>query len=264
MWVMDARGYPPEAYAEDGTLWWKLLTHPGKPKMLFGGEQKVAAWLAFNRGSGKTFTMRDLRVALGEEDAPDAAEHLNRRMRTLRNRDGWVILSARDDATLAIDAYRVEVVGWHPGTGRPRPKLDVPSNRVRREVFERDHSVCQVCGVVGGEPYLDDPERTARLTLGHRTPGTRLSRKASLNDLRTECSRCNEPARDFFFDPVTLAELEPRIKALGKREKAQLLTWLEQGHRTQTRAEAYYGEAKRLSESERAALTQRLRASVRP
>jgi 5-methylcytosine-specific restriction endonuclease McrA len=222
----------------------------------------MAAWLAYNRSPGETFTMRDLRFALGEPEAPNAAEHLNRRLRTLRIRDGWVIPSARDDASLAIDAYRVETVGWHPGTGTPRPEPDVPSDRVRREVFERDHGVCQVCGAVAGEPYPDNPEKITRLTLGHRIPGVRLSRKATMNDLRTECARCNEPARDFSFNPVTLPELEPRIRALGKKEKTQLLSWLEHEHRVQTRTEIYYAEAKRLSESERAALMAILRSSV--
>jgi hypothetical protein len=80
--------YPPEAYAPNGVLWWRLTKHPDK-NVRYGGERRIAAWLAFNVHEGDTFTMRDIREAVGP--APhkrDEAEHLNRRLRQLRF-DGW-------------------------------------------------------------------------------------------------------------------------------------------------------------------------------
>ncbi len=106
----SATDFPREAYAPDGLLWWRLTTAPGQAKRQFGDEQKIAAYLACVVGEGGVFTMRLLREALGEETIPNNAEHLNRRLRTLRL-DGWDIPSAKDDGSLAHDEYRVSRIG---------------------------------------------------------------------------------------------------------------------------------------------------------
>lgn len=205
--------------------------------------------------------MRSLREALGDT-VPNDAEHLNRRLRTLRNRDGWIIDSQRNDATLAHDEYRVEKIGWHPGTGRPRPKNDMPSDSVRRAVFERDNRTCQICFTVAGEPYVDMPDKIMRPTLGHRIPGKRLSRSARVDELQTECARCNEPVRDEVFDPLTLPELLPSIKRLKRADKERLLDWVEHGTRPRVEIELAYAHSRRLSESEREQLRGQLRRMV--
>ncbi|MGV0734351.1 hypothetical protein [Mycolicibacter sinensis] len=87
----------------DGVYWWKLQSWPGT-KQRFGGEPKLAAFLYFNVEVSDSFTMRQLREALGEEDTPDAAEHLNRRLRNLR-KQGWRFRSYKDQAGQAVDTY---------------------------------------------------------------------------------------------------------------------------------------------------------------
>jgi 5-methylcytosine-specific restriction endonuclease McrA len=253
--------YPPEAYAPDGTLWWRLKLTPGKQRR-FGDEQKIAAYLACHVGKDGIFTMRSLRAALGEDTIPNDAEHLNRRLRNLRTRDKWDIPSAKDDGSLAHDEYRVRVIGWQPGTGVARPRNDTPSDAVRRRVFARDKSICQVCGAIGGEPYDDMPDKTVRLTLGHRVPGKRLDSRATVDELQSECSRCNETVRDELFDPVTLAEVMPTVRNLKRQEKAVLLSWLEAGRRTQERVEQVYADGRRLSADEQAELQRQLRIMV--
>lgn len=259
--MSESKGYPPEAYAPNGALWWRLKTVPGG-KRRFGDEQKIAAWLAFNRSAGETFTMRELRTALGEDQLPNDAEHLNRRLRTLRSRDGWVIPSAKDDGSLSHDEYRVKKIGWHPGTDEPRPKADLPSDKIRRLVFERDKWTCVVCGVGAKEPYDDTPHKAARMTLGHRIPGKRATSQASVHDLQTECARCNETVRDEIVDPVTLPEILPTVRNLRRADKVQLLQWLEQGRRIRTKVEDVYADARRLSAGERESLLAELRAMV--
>ena len=253
--------YPPEAYAPDGILWWRLTTAPGSNRS-FGDEQKISAWLAFNRAKGETFTMKQLRSALGEDALPNDAEHLNRRLRNLRQRDGWKIPSQKDDARLAHDEYRVIDIGWHPGTGLSRPRSDVPSDKTRRLVFERDDYTCAICGIAGGERYDDLPAKVARLTLGHRIAGKRLNSKATLDELQTECARCNEVLRDQVPDPLTLEELRPRIIHLKKREKEHLLSWLRSGRRCPSRLDKVYGEARKLSSGERQSLISELNLAV--
>lgn len=257
----ETQSYPPEAYAPNGVLWWKLKTVPGG-KRRFGDEQKIAAWLAYNRKVGETFTMRSLRAALGEDQLPNDAEHLNRRLRTLRLRDGWAIPSAKDDGSLNHDEYRVKKVGWHPGTGVTRPTHDLPSDNVRRLVYERDKRTCVVCGIAAGEPYDDLPTKTARITLGHRIPGKRLSRAATLDELQTECARCNETVRDQIVDPVTLPEILPTVRNLRRGEKEELLLWIEYGRRIPSRLEKVYAEARQLSADEREELRRQLAAMV--
>ncbi|GLY40860.1 hypothetical protein Amsp01_068830 [Amycolatopsis sp. NBRC 101858] len=243
------RSYPSTAYASDGCLWWQLKFKPGS-KQPFGDEQKLAAWLAFNCELGDTITMRQLRVALGEEDRPNAAEHLNRRLRVLRQRDGWEIPSARDDGSLGHDEYRLDAKGWHPGSGKPRPKLETPSDSIRRQVFERDGRTCVVCGIAAGECYDDRPERRARVTLGHRVPGKRLHRGASVDELQTECARCNETVRDELPNPITLPEILPRIRKLPRADKRTLLNWLHAGERARSNLDLLYADIRRLSATE--------------
>jgi hypothetical protein len=139
--VTSLKRYRPEDYAPDGTLWWQLKTRPGTKRAKFGDEPKIAAYLA-HLGMDAVFTMRSLRAALGEETIPNDAEHLNRRLRQLRLRDKWEIPSARDDGALDADQYRICEIGWHPGTGLPRPRSAAPSAAIRRKVFERDKRTC--------------------------------------------------------------------------------------------------------------------------
>lgn len=242
----DDREYSSEAFSPDGTLWWRLKMTPGMNRR-FGDERKIAAYLACHVGKNGLFTMRGLRAALGEDTIPNDAEHLNRRLRNLRLRDGWEIPSAKDDGNLAHDEYQVRVIGWHPGTGEPRPKNDAPSEATRRKVFARDKSVCQVCFTPGGEPYADMPEKVARPTLGHRVPGKRLDSRATVDELQTECARCNETVRDELFDPITLPEIMPTVRNLPRQDKVTLLRWMEAGRRSPSRAEQTYADLRRLS-----------------
>src|SRR4051794_14160700 len=117
---LERSSYPDLAFTSDGTLWWDVRLVPGTRRK-FGAERRIAAWLAFNREEGETFTMRDLRRALGADAIPNDDEQLNRRLRALRP-DGWDIPSNKDDRTLAVGVYRVNQKGWHPGSHSNRPK----------------------------------------------------------------------------------------------------------------------------------------------
>lgn len=240
--------YPSEAYAPDGRLWWELDKAPGTSRP-FGAERKIAAWLYYNKSEGDLFTMRDLRQALGSETIPNDAEHLNRRLRALRP-DGWIIPSNKDDRTLPTDTYRVEQKGWHPGLGS-RPKREGVSQGDRRRVLDRDGRRCVVCGVGEGEPYPNEPGTRAALTIGHRTPRERGGSSKDLNNLQTECKRCNEPVRDEMREPETLEQLLPDVRRMPKGDLQSLLSWLDQGYRTRSKLDAIYDRARALSAGER-------------
>ena len=255
----DPRRYPTEAYAPSGDLWWELDHIPGT-KRRFGGERRIAAWLTFNVDEGELFTMRDLRNALGDEAVPNDAEHLNRRLRNLRP-DGWVIPSNKDDRTLGIGVYRVERKGWHPAIGA-RPKREAVSADARRRIFDRDGRRCVICGVGEAEPYPNEPGTKAVLTVGHRTPRELGGSSTDLNNLQTECQRCNEPVRQAMGLPESLAEVLPDVRSLRKAELRDLLTWLQAGQRTRNRLDSIYDRARMLSAGERDELAAKLRAML--
>lgn len=133
-------------------------------------EPSIAAYLWFEVKTGDKFTMRQLRDALGEHD-PNADEHLNRRLRTLRQR-GWELPSYKDRPGLKPDEYLLVKKGdrLRLGEGKRPPAI---SQRARRIVLDRDGNRCVICGIGAGEPYPEDG-KPARMTIGHRTAGARL------------------------------------------------------------------------------------------
>lgn len=258
--VDDARRYPPEAYDDEGTLWWERRFWPGT-KRRYGGERKIASWLAVNVDEGATFTMKDVRAALGDEAVPNDQEQLNRRLRRLRP-DGWILPSYKSQSGLSTSEYRLERRGWHPASREPRPRQDQPSARTRRLVFERDKQTCVICGTRATESYDDLPDVKARMTLGHRIPGNRAGAAATVDDLQAECARCNETVRDEIVNPVTLPEVLPTINNLKRAERADLLKWMEQGRRSASRVDQAYADLRRLSRAEQQAAIEELRRMV--
>lgn len=252
--------YPPEAFTAGNLLWWKATHQPGR-KAKLGDEIKLCAWLNGALQTGDTFTMPELREALGNA-APNTAEHLNRRLRELRVRDGWVIPSNKDDGALPVGTYRVETKGWHPGSGVPRARKNAISQKTRRLVFERDGRRCTVCGVGANEPYPGEGA-TASITVGHILANANGGSSSDTDNLRTECRRCNEPVRQEMRVPETLAEVLPDIRNLKKLEKQRLREWLAKGTRTRDRLDLAHDRARLLSPSERADLLALVEAMAR-
>ena len=252
--------FPVTAYAPDGSLWWQLETHPGT-KQSYGGERKLAAWLAHNVKLEETFTMRRLRAAIGDYHGPNDDEQLNRRLRNLRP-DGWVVLSYKTDPSLAKEEYRLKATGWHPGLGK-RPQHRRISSAMRRNVLERDGRRCVVCGLASGEPYPGEPGTSVTLTAGHRIPEQRGTKVHSIDELQTECARCNEPVRDELPDPHTLAEVRPLVGRLGRHDREQLLKWLVDGRRHRSRLDEAHDRVRTLSPNERETVIAELRLSLR-
>jgi hypothetical protein len=252
--------YPPEAYAPNGILWWKLDRRPHSAQP-YGAELKICAWLAYNISEGGTVTMRELRAALGDDVVPNNDEHLNRRLRELRQRDGWVLPSNKDDGNLPVGTYRVDVVGWHPGLGTPRAPKNAISQAVRRRVFERDGSRCVVCGVGNGEEYPGEPGSKGVLTVGHIVANDHGG-SSDMNNLRAECKRCNEPVRQEIRSPETLQQVLPDVRGMKREEKQRLLSWLRAGQRTRDKLDAVYDRARKLTPEERADLEAKLQVMV--
>jgi hypothetical protein len=252
--------YPPDAYAPDGTLWWLLTYWPGK-RMRFGAEVKVAAWLRFNAQIGDILTMARLRAVIPEDDGrPNLQEHFNRRFRALRPYK-WSVPSHRDDNTLAPGQYRFDKEGHPIWLGKAQFRQASISAPVRRQVLARDGNRCVICGVGSGEEYPGKPGSHAVITVGHFRAGI-LTGPPDLDNLRAECSLCNEPMRDEASNAETVEDVWPRIRALGGPDKRNLLRWLELGQRTRTRLDRIYDDIRVLPPGQRDQLRQRLEENL--
>jgi hypothetical protein len=258
--TFDGDGDEPAA-TEDVPIW-RRERAPGTRRR-FGQVGRIAAWLWFCKEVGDTFTMKEVREALG---TGDDAEQLNRRLRELRGAD-WLITSVKDDATLRPDEYRVQAKGgqlWLPEERRAYRRF-APSARVRRQVIERDGGRCVVCGVAAGETYPESPGTQARLTIGHRIPQERLRSRGDADNLdnwRTECARCNETVRDVIPDPMRYDEVLVQVRRLNRGDKGNLLAWLDRGERTRSELDRVYDQARTLSHTERDDLITFLRSGL--
>src|SRR4051812_32984771 len=104
-----------------------------------GARTRVALWLIAEVGEGGTFTKSQLREAF------PSIEQVDRRMRDLRP-EGWSILTAAEDVTLAPDELRLAGVGgrvWEEGY-RSRAKGTLTAKE-RQAIFRADSYQCVLC-----------------------------------------------------------------------------------------------------------------------
>lgn len=204
-----------------------------------GAAKRTAKWLHEVVGAGNIFTKAQLRAAV-----PDR-EQVDRRMRDLRE-IGWVINTSNEDATLSNEQLRVVKEGEHPWVeGYRWPSGSRVSGKVRRMVFDRDGNRCVVCGIASGEPYPHEPTKKARLTIGHVLPKGRRGSNDPEN-LRTECSLCNETSRHLTSTPVDPELVKAEIRALPRAERAELRLWMTENRRRFTKTEALWAKYRQL------------------
>lgn len=228
-----SKPYPDDAYEPTtGKLWWEIQKADGI-KGAWGVMPRMASWLRWNVEIGEYFTTRQLREALDTDH-----EHAQRRQRELRN-NGWEYLSSKEEPSLGENCQLLKY-GWWPGLG-PREKGDVINAKMRAMVFKRDGSRCVLCGRAAREKYEDNT--TVTLTVGHIKPRSQGGR-ATLDNLRTECNRCNETLRadtGSIIDPWAVVE---SVKNLKKAERLELLTWIRQEHRSRTALDRIYDDVR--------------------
>lgn len=226
--------YPAEAYYPGtNTLWWELKKGSA-PAGTWGAIPRAASWLRWNVVPGERFTTRQLRMALGLRDQ----EHFQRRLRDLRD-EGWDYTTSKTDPKLGQECVLVKY-GWWPGEGK-RPSKGRISAKLRRQVFARDGSRCVICGR-SAEDFYDDGRRVV-LTAGHIRPAS-LGGRAELDNLQTECSRCNEAARadtGTVSDPAAVLQ---EVKELKYGERAKLYSWIEAGKRSRSTLDRVYDDVR--------------------
>jgi hypothetical protein len=203
-----------------------------------GSMVKVGLWLVQQVGLGNTFTKEDLRRAF-----PGVAQ-IDRRLRDLRS-FGWVIDSNTQDIRLAPQDQRFVREGvpvWDPQARREAERQKPPSAKERQATMARDDYMCTLCGIAGGEPYIDDPNQSAVLNVRRRE--VRALDGQTSTQLVTECKRCTSGGGGPSAAP---ADALQAIRALDPLERRRLERWIDRGRRGPTSLERAWNLYRSLS-----------------
>lgn len=165
---------------------------------------------------GKVVTNHELQDAAG----PNVSEWA-RRVRELREDEGWLIRTHHDDAALKPGEYRLDQV---PPDRAPVRFARGISSRVRAEVLDRNGFTCQMCGLTPGET---DPQtgRKVRLHIGHIKDRS-LGGTDEVSNLRALCSTCNQGAKNVTLEKPTIVWLLSQIRRAGLDEQRVVYEWL--------------------------------------
>jgi len=142
-----------------------------------------------------------------------------RRVRELREDEGWPIITHHDSVDLKPGQYLL--------TGKPPQRSDISfargiSTKLRAQVFDRNGFTCQMCGLTPGDI---DPVtgRKVRLHVGHIRDKS-LGGKDELSNLRTLCSTCNQGAKNVTGEkPIWLLS---QVRRAGLDEQRAVYDWL--------------------------------------
>lgn len=195
------------------------------PNLKAGTMVRGALWLVSEVGEGNIFTKEAVRRAFPSISQAD------RRIRDLRDY-GWVIYSNTDDVTLKANEQRFVKAGievWKPEVRRAATAKTVTAKQ-REAVMAADDYQCVVCGIAGGETYLDSPNETAVLAVTRRA--VRLPGGDTEDQLVTECKHCRGGHND--GQTADTARLLEDIRNLDDADRARLERWMRRGRRGAT------------------------------
>jgi hypothetical protein len=167
----------------------------------------------FLRNLGKVLTSREI------QDASGGASEWARRVRELRNEQGYQILSHKDRADLRPNEYLLETTKRLPGFAR-----DI-SKETRAFVLERNGYTCQMCGCAAGDPDPFSPSRTVRLTMGHIVDKSKGGSDEPGN-LRAVCTNCNEGLQNTSPPKPDQIHLLAQIRRATRGDQEAVLQWL--------------------------------------
>ena len=142
-----------------------------------------------------------------------------RRVRELRNEEGFQILTHNDRDDLKPAEYVLD-------SAKPRPAFAREmSKETRAFVLDRNGFTCQMCGAVAGEPHPFDPGRKTRLHIGHIIDKSLGGSDESAN-LRAICSVCNVGATNITLPRPDLQKLLVQVRRATATDQRAVLDWL--------------------------------------
>ena len=150
-----------------------------------------------------------------------------RRVRELRNEEGYQILTHHDRSDLKPGQYILNKSIPQPAFAREISK------ETRAYVLDRNGFTCQMCGAVAGEPHPYDPTRKTRLHIGHIIDKSMGGTDDPAN-LRAICSVCNEGASNLTLDRPSYEKLLIQIRRATGADQIRALEWLVKKFPSQT------------------------------
>jgi hypothetical protein len=176
-----------------------------------GSKQRILEFFLANIGI--VVESRDIQAASG------GAVEWARRVRELRNEEGYQILSHKDRADLKPNQYLLETEKRLPAFKRNISK------ETRAWVLERNGYTCQMCGVAAGDPDPLIPHRTVRLTMGHILDKSKGGDDSPQN-LRAICTNCNEGLQNTSLPKPDQIHLLAQIRRATIDDQKVVLAWL--------------------------------------
>lgn len=176
-----------------------------------GSKQRILEF--FLQNVGKVLTSREIQEASG------GASEWARRVRELRNEDGYQILTHKDRANLKPNHYLMETIERLPAFSR------AISKETRAVVLERNGYTCQMCGAAAGDPDPLGGNRTVRLTMGHILDKSKGGSDGAEN-LRAVCTNCNEGLQNTSPPKPDQIHLLGQIRRATRDNQEVVLSWL--------------------------------------
>lgn len=144
-----------------------------------------------------------------------------RRVRELRDEEGWPILSNNDSSQLKPGEYLLKEM---PRESRSVEFSRAISSRLRAQVLDRNGFTCQMCGLSPGDtdPFTGRP---VRLHVGHIKDKS-LGGKDELANLRTLCSTCNQGAKNVTSLKPDTIWLLAQVRRASRDVQREVYDWL--------------------------------------
>ena len=177
-----------------------------------------------SRGRILTYLLANVGRVLSSDEIRSASGNVSewaRRVRELRDEEGYQILTHRDRADLKPGQYLM--LTDERGPLMPRGM----SKETRAWVLERNGYTCQMCGLAAGDPDPFDPTRKVRLTLGHIIDKS-LGGDDSPDNLRAVCTNCNEGLQNTAPPKPDRLQLMRQLRRATIADQIHALEWLEQ------------------------------------
>lgn len=154
------------------------------------------------------------------QEASGWAAEWARRLRELRDEEGYHILSHKDRSDLKPGQYWI-------GTTKRRPAFHRNiSKETRAVVLERNGYTCQMCGCAAGDPDPYHASRTIRLTMGHIKDKSKGGNDTPGN-LRAVCTNCNEGLQNAALPKPDQVWLLSQVRRATISDQEAVLKWLQ-------------------------------------
>lgn len=184
------------------------------PTRKIGSKERIRRFLLSH--IGEVVTSIQLRDAVGT-----GVSEWARRVRELREQEGWHILTHNDTTELKPGQY---LLSESPPQKKSVIISTSLSTKLRAEVLDRNGFTCQMCGLSPGDI---DPStgRKVRLHIGHIIDRN-LGGLEELSNLRALCSTCNQGAKNITGEKPSAIWLLSQVRRAGLYEQRAVFDWL--------------------------------------